>query len=215
MKSLLIVEDDRLLREHLVVDVRGSSPEWVVQAADSIAATECLLRGFVPDAAFVDLGLPDGDGCDLIRRCKALNPECDILVITVFAEEERVIRSLKAGACGYLLKPDLPHFSGRLISTISEGGSPLSPAIARRLIEMWKPVRQTKNREQSIEQLTPRESEILALCARGLRNAEIAESLDLSCHTVNAHLKNVYSKLTVKSRAEAVFKARSAGLIND
>lgn len=214
MKSLLIVEDDHLLREHLVADVHGSSPGWMVQSAENIASAQRHLSVTVPDAAFIDLGLPDGDGCHLIRRCKDLNPVCDILVITVFADEEKVIRSLQAGACGYLLKTDLPHFSGRLISTISEGGSPVSPAIARSLIQMLRPATQPRPKARSVELLTPRETQILEHCARGLRYAEIAETLHCSIHTVNAHLKTVYSKLTVKSRAAAVFKARSTGLIH-
>ncbi len=215
MKSLLIVEDDRLLRERLVADVRSSSPGWTIHSADSLVGAADALRKRVPDAAFIDLGLPDGDGCDLIRRCRELNQACDILVITVFAEAERVIKSLEAGACGYLLKTDLPHFSGRLISTISEGGSPMSPAIARRLIELLRPAREPNPDGSTLEPLSSREAEILSLCARGLRYAEIATVLDLSFHTVNAHLKSVYSKLAVKSRSQAVFKARSIGLIDD
>lgn len=214
MKSLLIVEDDPRLRESLVIDVEASSPDWQVVSADSVSAANAILRRQAVDAMFVDLGLPDGDGGELIRQCRALNPGSDILVITVFADEHRVIESLAAGASGYLLKTDLPHYSGRLVSTIAAGGSPVSPAIARRLIERLHPQHPVPGAHAAyVEPLSPREAEILSLCERGLRYAEIASLLDVSVHTVNAHLKSVYRKLNVSSRAEAVFEARRNGLI--
>jgi len=214
MKTLLIVEDDRALREHLVQDATASSPGWQVMAADSLATAWLCLHNCQPDAMFIDLGLPDGDGVDLIRQCHNAWPTCDILVITVFADEKRVIRSLEAGACGYILKPDLPHYAGRLMATIDAGGSPLSPSIARSLIERLHPPPALVPRAADHEQLSARELEVLSLCARGFRYAEIAQLLGLSPHTVNAHLKNVYRKLAVNSKAEAVFEARLNGLID-
>ena len=99
MKTLLIVEDDRMLREALVDDSRASSPGWSVHGCGSVAAAQELLAHTRVDAAFVDLGLPDGDGIALIRRLTASNPACDILVITVFADEQRVLRSLEGLPC--------------------------------------------------------------------------------------------------------------------
>jgi DNA-binding NarL/FixJ family response regulator len=215
MKTLLIVEDEPRLRESLVLDAKNSSEGWVVHDAENLASARGLLKAKHVDAMFVDLGLPDGDGFELIRLCRQLNPDCDILVITVFADDDRVIKSLEAGASGYILKPDLPSFSGKLISTIAAGGSPVSPAIARRLIERLRPERSMFLKASENEQLSRREVEILTLCARGLRYAEIASALKLSVHTVNAHLKNVYRKLTVNSKTEAIFEARRTGLIDD
>jgi DNA-binding NarL/FixJ family response regulator len=166
------------------------------------------------DAVFLDLGLPDGDGFGLIRRIRQLHPDCEILVITVFADEQRVLRSLESGASGYILKTDLPQYAGRLLSTIVSGGSPISPAIARRLIERLRPAAPRARAEQGHEPLSQREAEILGLCAKGLRYAEIASALGLSVHTVNAHLKSVYRKLMVNSRGEAVYEARRAGLLD-
>lgn len=214
MKTLLIVEDDRALREHLVLDAGAGTSGWQVLAADSLGAARRCLRAHRPDAMFVDLGLPDGDGIELIRQCHASWPTCDILVITVFADEKRVIRSLEAGACGYILKPDLPLYAGRLVSTIDAGGSPLSPSIARGLIDRLHPQRARPTLPADRETLSAREQEVLSLCARGFRYAEIAQLLGLSSHTVNAHLKNVYRKLAVNSKAEAVFEARRSGLID-
>lgn len=213
MKTLLIVEDDRSLREHLVQDTSASNPDWQVLAADCRATAQQLLQACRPDAMFIDLGLPDGDGVDLILQCHKLWPICDILVITVFAEEARVVRSLEAGACGYILKRELPLYAGRLVNTVETGGSPLSPSIARSLIDRLRP-QSLRDQKQGNETLSAREQQVLSLCARGFRYAEIAQLLGLSTHTINAHLKNVYRKLAVNSKTEAVFEARRSGLID-
>lgn len=219
MKTLLIVEDDRLLREALVRSAQmGDAPPaaWRVLAANSLAAARSLLKGHRLDAVFLDLGLPDGDGVGLIGDIKTHHPTCEVLVITVFADEQRVIRSLEAGASGYLLKSDLPNHMDRLIQTIEAGGSPVSPAIARRLIERLQGAAPPATHEADAERLlSSREAEVLLLCAKGLRYAEVAATLGLSVHTVNAHLKHVYRKLMVNSRAEAVYEARKSGLLRE
>jgi DNA-binding NarL/FixJ family response regulator len=215
MKTLLIVEDDRLLRDNLVRETRTMSPDWEVLSADSVAAARDIIQAHPLDAVFLDLGLPDGDGVQLIRLLRACQAQCEVLVITVFADEQRVLNSLEAGASGYILKADLPDFAHRLISTIESGGSPVSPAIARRLIERLQPASSNKQPLDGMEPLSNREGQILSLCAKGLRYAEIASVLGLSVHTVNAHLKSVYRKLMVNSRAEAVYEARRSGLLLD
>jgi DNA-binding NarL/FixJ family response regulator len=214
MKTLLIVEDDRQLLEQLVFDAEISSSGWRILSACGVASAFDLLHEQRPDVMFVDLGLPDGDGQQLIQICKRLNPASEALVITVFADEEKVIRSLEAGASGYILKSDLHLYAGQLISIIDSGGSPVSPAIARRLIERLHPSRAPSPRRDADEPLTAREQEVLALCARGFRYAEIAGLLAVSVHTVNAHLKSVYRKLAVNSKSEAVFEARRSGLLD-
>ena len=133
IRRLLIIEDDRLLRDHLVRATSGS-PEWSVLAAGNLAAARAQLSKHAIDAVFLDLGLPDGDGLNLISEFRQANPACEILVITIFADEKRVIRSLEAGASGYILKSDLADYAGRLVSIIESGGSPISPSIARSLI---------------------------------------------------------------------------------
>ena len=215
MKTLLIVEDDRMLRDSLVRDTRASSPDWEVLAADSLASARRLLQHERLDAVFLDLGLPDGEALPLIREIRSAHPACEVLIITVFADEQRVLSSLEAGASGYILKADLPEFVGRLIATIQSGGSPVSPAIARRLIARLQPATSARESAPDAEKLSPRESQILTLCSKGLRYAEIASALELSVHTVNAHLKSVYRKLMVNSRAEAVYEARRSGLLHD
>jgi DNA-binding NarL/FixJ family response regulator len=215
MKTLLIVEDDRLLRDNLVRETRTVSQDWLVLSADSVASAREIIQTRTLDAVFLDLGLPDGDGIQLIRLLHSCQGHCEVLVITVFADEQRVLDSLEAGASGYILKSDLPDFAHRLISTIESGGSPVSPAIARKLIERLNPGSSNPQALDGIEPLSNRESEILSLCAKGLRYAEIASVLGLSVHTVNSHLKSVYRKLMVNSRAEAVYEARRNGLLLD
>ncbi len=134
-------------------------------------------------------------------------------MITVFAGEQRVISSLEADASGCILKSDLPHHVDRLLQTIESGGSPGSPAIARRLTEHLHPVPAHAFPSSEADRSSPREAEILLLCAEGLRYGEVAFVLRHSVHTVNAHLKNVYRKLMVNSRAEAVYEARKSGLL--
>ncbi|MEY3338217.1 MAG: hypothetical protein RL245_1209 [Pseudomonadota bacterium] len=211
IRRLLIIEDDRLLRDHLV-RATSASPEWSVIAAGNLAAARAQLAKHAIDAVFLDLGLPDGDGLNLISEFRQANPACEILVITVFAEERRVIRSLEAGASGYILKSDLADYAGRLVSIIESGGSPISPSIARSLINRLRPPPESAENQGLLSQ---REAEVLQLCSKGLRYAEIAEVLGVSSHTVNTHLKSVYRKLMVHSRAEAVFEARRHGLLND
>jgi DNA-binding NarL/FixJ family response regulator len=211
IRRLLIIEDDRLLRDHLV-RATSASPEWSVIAAGNLAAARAQLAKHAIDAVFLDLGLPDGDGLNLISEFRQANPACEILVITVFAEERRVIRSLEAGASGYILKSDLADYAGRLVSIIESGGSPIIPSIARSLINRLRPPPESAENQGLLSQ---REAEVLQLCSKGLRYAEIAEVLGVSSHTVNTHLKSVYRKLMVHSRAEAVFEARRHGLLND
>jgi len=211
IRRLLIIEDDRLLRDHLV-RATSASPEWSGIAAGNLAAARAQLAKHAIDAVFLDLGLPDGDGLNLISEFRQANPACEILVITVFAEERRVIRSLEAGASGYILKSDLADYAGRLVSIIESGGSPISPSIARSLINRLRPPPESVENQGLLSQ---REAEVLQLCSKGLRYAEIAEVLGVSSHTVNTHLKSVYRKLMVHSRAEAVFEARRHGLLND
>lgn len=215
MKSLLIVEDDRLLREALVCEIGRSSPDWQVLSADSLAGARAVAGQHRLDAAFIDLGLPDGDGLRLIGELREAHPACDVLVITVFADEHRVLSSLEAGASGYILKADLPDHIERLIQTIEAGGSPVSPAIARRLIDRLQSKPADTHVTDGGERLSRRETEILLLCAKGLRYAEVATALGLSVHTVNAHLKSVYRKLMVNSRAEAIYEARKSGFLRD
>ncbi len=131
------------------------------------------------------------------------------MVITVFGDERRVIGAIEAGASGYLLKDDSTHELGGAIRLLLDGGSPISPAIARHLIRRLHPPHATHNDSA----LAPRELEVLSLAAKGFSYAEIAQMLGVTPNTIGSYTKRIYAKLTVTSRAEAVFEASRLGLI--
>jgi DNA-binding NarL/FixJ family response regulator len=199
-------------------------PAWQLLAADGVAAAREHARHGRLDAGFLDLGLPDGDGLALIRELReaAIRP-ARCWSIAVFAEEQRAQIGTPGGRRLGLHPQGRPGrpWPGGLIATVEAGGSPASPAIARAAHRAGCSLPADCGRVSAGtaagtgERLSAREAEMLAPCSKGLRYAEIASALALSVHTVNAHLKSVYRKLMVNSRAEAVYEARRAGLLHD
>lgn len=213
LTRIAIIDDD----PEVIEDIRGYllqtiDLDLVSTATNFFDGLELVkLGGF--EVLLCDLGLPDGSGIDLVRACAKLYPKVDIVVITVFAEQTKVIDSIKAGARSYLLKDDkLEDCVAAIRETIS-GGSAISPAIARHLVKMIKPER-SETDPADIELFTPRENEILNLLARGFSVNEIADILKNSRHTIATHVKRIYIKLEVNSRGEAVFEATSRGIID-
>jgi DNA-binding NarL/FixJ family response regulator len=202
--KVALVEDDDEARGRLVASIRSDpSLELTGEYRDGAEAIRGLARS-VPDVLLVDLGLPDMHGLDLVRRVSAEHPDCDILVVTIFGDEQSVIGALEAGARGYLLKGALEHDIALDIRQLRHGGSPLSPVIARQVLKRLVPER---TEQTPGEALTPRESEILNAIARGFSYAETAGLMQISVQTVHSHLKNIYRKLAVHSKTEAVFEA--------
>jgi DNA-binding NarL/FixJ family response regulator len=214
--SLLIVEDEpEFLRAYCEAIAREPGFS-LVGAVPTLAAGHALLQQGVPDVLVVDLGLPDGNGTELIRRATKLRPDCDALVVTVFGDDQHVVEAIEAGATGYILKDSPPGELARCIRELRAGGSPISPSIARRLLaRMRGPARPDATPGQAPEggPLTEREAEILRLVAKGLSFAEVGGTLEISAHTVVAHVKKIYRKLSVHSRGEAVFEATQLGLL--
>lgn len=214
--SILIVEDEpEFLRSYCVT--LGREPDFrLVGAVTSVGAAVALLEHSVPDVLVVDLGLPDGNGTEIIRHAVRKRPDCDALVVTVFGDDGHVIDAIEAGATGYILK-DSP--ASELIHCIRElraGGSPISPSIARRLLARMRIAEEKPGTAPAPAQqspLTEREGEILRLVAKGLSFAEVSGALAISSHTVVAHVKSIYRKLSVHSRGEAVFEASQMGLL--
>jgi DNA-binding NarL/FixJ family response regulator len=209
--SVLVVEDEpEFLRAYCEAITR--EPDFrLIGAVSTLAAGMAILGQSVPDVVVVDLGLPDGSGSELIRLAAQSRADCDCLVVTVFGDDQHVLDAIAAGATGYILK-DSPV--GELASCIRQmraGGAPISPSIARRLLTRMrapadKPVGQTSP-------LSEREAEILQLIAKGLSFAEVGGALGISPHTIVAHVKKIYRKLSVHSRGEAVFEAAQMGLL--
>lgn len=211
MTRILIVEDDPTFRERFAGIVRSCTAFTLVAAVGTCAEALTWLRRSPVDVLLCDLGLPDGDGADIVREARRLHPALDAMVVTVFGDEAHVMRSLEAGATGYLLKDSLPEDFIATVLLLQQGGSPIHPIIARRVLQRFSAV----SRQPAPDDVTlsEREREVLQLVSRGYRTPEIASFLGISPHTVASHIKNIYAKLEVSSRGEAVFEASRRRLI--
>lgn len=216
LQTVFIVEDDDLTRASLVRRIAESQAGLqVTTAVGTCREIRAALEASRPAVLLVDLGLPDGDGLDIIREAAQRWPAVLIMVITVFGDEMKVVTSIKAGATGYLLKDDAAVGIGEAIRQMLAGGSPISPAIARHLIRHFRPEPSAdQTRATATVTLTPREMEILTLASKGFSYAETAALLGLTSSTVSSYTKNIYGKLAVSSRSEAVYEATRMGLIN-
>ncbi|MFZ5539734.1 MAG: response regulator [Pseudomonadota bacterium] len=210
--SVAIVEDDDDTRARLAQSVAAHAGLRLVgqysQGCEAIAG----LAESTPDVLLVDLQLPDISGLDVIRQVSARHPTCEVLVISVFGDEEHVLAALEAGARGYLLKGTLTRDIALDIHELRNGGSPLSPIIARQVLKRLCPEPAPRAHDAD-DALTPRETEILRLIARGFSYAETAALLNISGGTVHTHLKRIYRKLAVHSKTEAMFEADQRRLL--
>jgi len=208
--TIALVEDDDEARGRLVASIRSDPSLRLTGEYRSGGEALIGLDAGAPDVFLVDLGLPDMHGLDIVRHIAAQHPACEILVVTIFGDEESVMSALEAGAHGYVLKGALEHDIAEDIRHLRSGGSPLSPVIARQVLKRLVPAKPALF-GRSI--LTQRENEILNAIARGFTYAETGDLLHLSVQTVHTHLKNIYKKLAVHSKTEAVFEAERRRLI--
>lgn len=210
--AVAIVEDEPDVRRHFEDAVRTHPMlAWQFSAGSAAEAMERVLRR-PADVYLIDLGLPDRDGRDLIRWLVRQQPEALAMVVTVFGDEEHVLTSFEAGATGYLLKDTPGSEVSQRIVELHEGGSPISPSVARSLIRRLGP--QTADLPAGDDNpLSKRELEVLRLIEKGMTYDEVAQVLSISWHTVTAYLRRVYQKLQVKSRSEAVYEARQRGIL--
>ncbi|MBH1963312.1 MAG: response regulator transcription factor [Comamonadaceae bacterium] len=213
MKHALLVDD--LPDALAIVEAATLAAFEGVQCSSAHGVREALaLIDTQPfELALVDLSLGDGHGRDVIQRLSQRQPDCAIVVSTIHDDDENLFQALQAGAQGYLLKDHpIPWLTSQLRGIV-QGQPPLSPAIARRLLRHFQ---STPSRGQHTvageEQLSTREREVLGLLAQGVRIADIGESLGISRHTVGDHVKKIYRKLNISSRAEAALRARGMGL---
>ncbi|MFZ1743995.1 MAG: response regulator transcription factor [Pontixanthobacter sp.] len=206
---IAIVEDEPGMAAKLKAAIDACEDLTVVGHAATCAAGEVMIDQGGYDILLCDLGLPDGDGLDLIRRAVKRDPAIAVIVVTMFGEQRKVIECIKAGARGYLLKDLEGAQCVDAIHAMLKGGAPISPAIARHLLQLVRP-------EEPLETvaLSDREMDVLNVLARGFSKRESAEMLGLSVNTVNTHVKSIYRKLAVNSRAEAVYEATHQGLID-
>ena len=208
MKQVLIVEDILETQQWLTEIVRFAYPDAVVLAANSVRAAVGRLNGKI-DLALIDLGLPDGSGLDVLRQLQMSNPSAVKIVTTVMGDDASIVASLSAGADGYLLKETEALILTRQLKQLSIGLPAISPSVARRIMEHF---RRTGPSSSPEGQLTKRETEVLMLIAKGLRNNEVASALGIAETTVAGYIKIVYRKLGIGSRAEAAWHASRLGL---
>ena len=211
--KVTIVEDDASFQASFVAAVDAAEDMLLHGVAQNVAQAMRLLEGPPADILVVDLGLPDGSGIEVIRAAHSAWPECGIMVSTTFADDRHVIPSIEAGAAGYLLKDSSESRMTDDIRTLHSGGSPISPRIARKILQrmMVEPPRPAAEPAQPL--LSPREQQALELITRGFSYDEIAELMGVTRNTVMTFVRRIYQKLEVSSKAEAIFEARSHGLL--
>lgn len=217
--GVLVVEDEPEFLQRFVDAVLADPQLSLTGAVSSGAAAKALIEQSEPGVMLIDLGLPDISGIDVIRHTVSRHPTVDILVVTIFGDDEHVIASIEAGATGYLLKDAMPKSIAASIHELRAGGAPISPGIARRILARF---RQSSAENASAaarpgaalpSPLSTREMDILRLVAKGMSFIELGEMLSISPHTVVTHVKNIYRKLAVHSRGEAVYEAKQMGLL--
>lgn len=186
-----------------------------MRAEHSFSSAEAMLaelyadHAVPPDILLLDLGLPGMSGLDVITEIHCRAPACRIIVLTVFEDEEKISRALTSGACGYLLKTAGPDEITGAIRQAADGGTPMSPGVARSLIDILARLTQPATHVD----LSPRERDMLKCLVDGLTNKEIAVRLDLSTHTVDSYARTLFTKLKVRSRAAAVARALKDRLV--
>jgi len=221
---ILVVDDDEAFRDSVRAAIVPHAGLVLEAQAGSLAEARDVIARQAFDVALVDLGLPDGNGIDLIRELARTSPETDVMVVTVFGDEAHVLASIEAGATGYLLKRSLDDTLAATVRELRAGGSPISPVIARQLLQRFKrPGGPADAPAGGVATppavpvddggLSERERQVLQYIAKGFTVGEIADMLHLSAHTVATHVKHIYRKLAVHTRTEAVFEAGRMGLL--
>jgi DNA-binding NarL/FixJ family response regulator len=236
-----VVEDNHQNRRFLEACIQSHPELDLVASFASLAPATDWFGAHEADLLLVDLGLPDGSGLTLMRQVHQRWPACDMLVVSMFGDEENVVASIEAGAVGYVHKDDDAADIAQTLLAVKQGASPISPMIARHLLRRMRPgeapqaasperpvraegpvlnvmaVAQTTSDtqvEDEVVTLTRREQEVLEYIARGFSYAEIARLQGITVHTVQTYIKKLYGKLAVHSRSEAVFEANRLGLLH-
>ncbi len=228
--SVLVVEDQARFRDAFARSLAGVADIKLLGLAHDLPQGRLMFDECPPDVLLVDLDLPGGSGIHLIRHAAQTHPECDVMVITVFGDEQHVLASIAAGASGYLLKDSLALDLPEQLRTLRSGGSPISPIIARSLLNRLAPLAHSPATSlgasparaplggpagEDAVALSEQESRVLTLAAKGFTFDEIAGFMGVSPHTVMTYVKRVYRKLHVRSKVEAIYEARRLGWLRD
>jgi DNA-binding NarL/FixJ family response regulator len=212
---VLVADDHEAFRAGLrALLATADDIEVVGEAANGDAAVD-LARQAQPDVVLMDLNMPGTDGIEATRRIVDTSPHVAVLVLTMYEDEDSVFDAVRAGARGYVLKGAQRAELLRAIRAVASGEAIFGPTIARRLVAYFGRSRPPEASNTAFPELTEREREILDLVARGRSNAEITAQLVVSPKTVRNHVSNIFAKLQVRDRAEAIVRAREAGLGTD
>ena len=210
--TVVIADDDPLMRAGLVAVLESDEEIEVIGQASTGREAVALTRRREPDVVLMDVQMPDLDGIAATRELTGASPAARILILTTFEEDEYIFGGLRAGASGFLLKRTRPEELIHAVHTVAAGESLLSPSVTRRVIDRMARQPGPDTSAAGVDELTPREREVLELLAGGLANAEIAAELVIEESTVKTHVKRVLMKLGLRDRVQAVIFAYEHGL---
>jgi len=208
MPTVLIVDDDSRIRQAARLLLESTAFE-IVGEGSSVDEARAALHSARPDVILLDLGLPDGSGIEVLELTRSATNRPVVIVLTVFDDDAHIFDALRAGAVGYLLKDEIVH---RLVASVTEaleGGAPMSPSVARRVLQSFH----QPAAGPAEEELTPRERDVVELIARGSTYIEVGRMLGVSTNTVRSHIRRAYEKLHVSSKTEATREALRRGIV--
>jgi len=211
--QILILEDNIAVASRLCKIIKDSGMANVVGSCLHLRDALHLIENTQIDLLVADLQLPDGSGITAIEAMTVRWPESQSIVVSALNERPTVIKALRAGATGYILKDDTSVDILAAIEAVLDGQSPISTAIARYLIELVAPVEKLEKSATNAPKLTSREYEILSIIAKGFTNREVSDFLGISINTVPVHIRNIYKKLQASNRSEAMFEAHRLGIL--
>jgi NarL family two-component system response regulator LiaR len=201
--TVSIIEDDLKFALLLKKVIESNADMACIDIYQNLKSSYTALAENVPDVVLLDVQLPDGKGSEYVDTLKKICPETHFVMCTSFEDEEYIFSSLKKGASGYIIKSDSPDKIMEAIRDVINGGAPMSSAIAKKVVSHFK------NETRTLQALSPKENEILALLASGLFYKEIASEMNVGIDTVKKHASSIYRKLQVSNRTEAVNKYRN------
>jgi len=208
--SVAIVEDQRRIREGLAALIDGTDGFRCAATFGSMEDALAGLRPPLPHVVLMDIGLPGMSGIEGVRRLKAAYPAVQMLMLTIYDDDERIFDAMCAGACGYVLKKTAPSRLLESIQEVAAGGAAMSPEVARRVISLFREIRPP---ERANYQLTPHETRLLRLLVDGHNYMTAGRELGVSVNTISFHMRRIYEKLQVHSKSEAVAKALRSRIV--
>lgn len=205
--KIVLFDDNSVFRDSIRVLLDGHTDLEVAGAFSSAAEAVDVVGSFKPDVVLMDIEMPDGNGIDAVKRIRASFPQQVILMLTVFGDDDKVFESICSGASGYLLKNAAPEEIVEAIRQVRQGGAPMSPGIARKVLRLLQQHAPVAHPGSNPYGLSEREGTILSHLVEGMSYKMIAAECSISYETVRSHMKNIYDKLHVASMTEAVGKA--------